>query len=98
MKKEIKEILHGFCKRNIKTNYVRYRKVVLILYYFPQLKKNKERLTTFLDFAENDNFYLNVIMAKNETVASPFQDCLNLNGNLASIMIFLEHFGLWNKK
>ena len=98
MRKEIKKILYDFYKRNIKTNYIRYRKVVLILYYFPQLKKNKKRLTTFLDFAENDDFYLNVIMAKNETVASPFQDCLSLDGNLASIMVFLEHFGLWDKK
>lgn len=98
MRKDIKELLHGFCKRNIKTNYVRYRKATLILYYFPQLMESKKRMKTFIEFAENDNFFLNVIMKDNETVASPFQDCLNLDGNFVSIELFLKHFDLWKEK
>lgn len=94
-KLELDAAIKDFARRNLKTNYTRYRKVMLILYYFPQLKQDILRIEALIRHAENDNFNVRLLIANNEDVLPCFSNCYEKTvGSWAHIPTFLKYFNL----
>ena len=94
-KLEVDTAIKDFARRNLKTNYTRYRKVMLILYYFPQLKQDILRVEALIRHAENDNFNLKLLIDNNENVLPCFSNCYEKTvGRWAYIPTFLKYFNL----
>jgi hypothetical protein len=87
------EELSKFLKKNIKSNYMLYRKVTLILYYFPNVRNDKARVKKLINFADKGRIDdITIILGKYETIPDWLSDCL-FRG-LFLVKPFFKHFGL----
>lgn len=87
------EELSKFLKKNIKSNYILYRKVTLILYYFPNVRNDKTRVKKLINLADEGRINdITIILDKYETIPNCFSNCL-FRG-LVLVKPFFKHFGL----
>ena len=87
------EELSKFLKKNIKSNYMLYRKVTLILYYFPNVRNDKARVKKLIKLANIGRIDdITIILGKYETVPDWLSNCLFRGSFL--VKPFFKHFGL----
>ena len=87
------EELNKFLKKNIKSNYILYRKVTLILYYFPNVRNDNARVKKLINLADKGRIdSITIILGKYETIPNCFSDCL-FRGSVL-VKPFFKHFGL----
>jgi len=87
------EELSKFLKKNIKSNYMLYRKVTLILYYFPNVRNDKTRVKKLIKLADEGRINdITIILDKYETIPNCFSNCL-FRGSVL-VKPFFKHFGL----
>lgn len=87
------EELSKFLKKNIKSNYMLYRKVTLILYYFPNVRNDESRVKKLINLADKGRIDdITIILGECETIPDCFSNCL-FRG-LVLVKPFFKYFGL----